>query len=240
LAVALLLTPAAVGCGTTVRSPDQAGPIAPMEVQCDRVVDDFSGSEVGKFPSGWEARDDDTKDLAREVYVVEKDGERNVLHGTYKERTVTIGRQVENWSFEEYPILEFEWKAVTLPTGAVETEDDKNDSGAAVYAIWKLAPPMFVRGIKYAWSSTLPVGTRASKRLNHDQLVVMETGTKHVGTWQTVRVNVLRHYRELFDKKDAEPPDGIALMTDADSTNSRAEAYFANFKLCRLVKTSKP
>lgn len=228
---------AAIGCGTTMRSPD-ASPIAPMKVQCDRLVEDFSTSEIGKFPSGWEARDDDTKELARDVYLVEKDGTRNVLHGTWKERTVTIGRPIRDWNFEEYPILQFEWKAVKLPPGAVETEEDKNDTAAGVYAIWKLAPPMFIRGIKYSWSSSLPVGTRASKRLNHDQLVVMESGSKNVGTWQSVRVNVLRHYRELFDRDDAKRPDGIALMTDADNTSSAAEALFADFKLCRLAKTT--
>ena len=201
---------------------------------CDRIVEDFSSSTPGEFPSGWHAQggDDPAGVLGKSLYVVEEQAGQRVLHAKFLRETVTIARVVPDWSLEERPILQWKWKAVSLPDGGRETDSSLNDTGAAVYAIWKIGFPFYLRGIKYAWSSTLPVGTRSSKRLGYDQMLVVESGPERIGTWQTVRVDVRANYREFFGRDDADSPTGIAVMTDADATSSQAEAYYADFRLC--------
>jgi hypothetical protein len=85
----------------------------------------------------------------------------------------------------------------------------------------------------------LPVGTRSSKRLGYDQMLVVESGQDRVGSWQTVRVDVRAHYRAFFGRDDSASPTGIAVMTDADATASHAEAYYADFRLCRVGDASE-
>jgi hypothetical protein len=209
---------------------------AHAKLVCDRVVDDFKSSAPGSFPKGWQTKDQDEMPFAKakHLYMVEQHGNRRVLHATYREQAITIGRRIENWNLDEYPVLEWQWKAIQLPKGGNENSLGNNDCGAAVYAIWDIGFPFYVDSLKYSWSSTLPVGKHVSKRLGHDHVLVTESGAKRVGQWQTVRVDVRRDHQRFFGK-EARKPRGIALLSDADATNSSAEAYYADFKLCRQL-----
>lgn len=230
---------AAVERQKTANSATPPGPRAqPIRLVCDRVIDDFSSDQIGSFPSGWGTRKDKHKARAeaRGDYVVEDvDGER-VLRARYKGSAITIGRPVPNWDLERYPFLQWRWKAISLPVGGNEKHRRSNDSAAGIYAIWKVGFPFHIDGIKYAWSTTLSEGSRYSKRFGHDQLLVVESGKTSDASWKTERVNVLKDHREFFDRESPRSPAGIALLTDADATNSSAEALYADFRLCRLVE----
>lgn len=208
---------------------------AEAEIVCDRVLEDFSETPDGAFPAGWRARDEDQMPLAtsERLWVVETLEGRKVLHAVSGSEAVTIGRPVAGWDLRSHPILEFEWKAVRLPTGGDETRGSTNDSAASVYVIWDIGFPFMVDGIRYAWSTSVPAGTRATKRLGHDGVVIVESGREHLGEWRRVRVDVLRDHAQIFEEGEPRPPDGIALLTDADATESAAEAYYADFRLCR-------
>jgi len=216
-------------------APPRSYNLDPDALICDRVIDGFAGAEPGAFPSEWSAPDDDETRRARslEMYVVKDVDGRRAIHAQYAQEAITIGRETPEWDLEEYPVLSWEWKVVTLPKDADETQSARNDSAAGVYAIWDVGFPFYVDGIKYAWSTTLAPGTRNDKRFGHDQLLVVEGGEEHAGRWQRVHVNVREHYREFFGEEEAKSPDGIALLTDADATGSQAEAYYADFRLCR-------
>jgi hypothetical protein len=234
--VTLALPFAAALVASGLASASETGPA--KRIVCDRLIDDFASTPAGEFPRGWRTRDAGEMPAATadKLHVVELDGGKKVLHSTHKREAITIGRKIPDWKLTEYPYLEWRWKAVKLPLGGDERESGTNDSGAGVYVIWDVGFPFYVDGIKYAWSTTLPVGTRLSRRLGHDQLVVSESGARHLGKWRTVRVNVLDHHRRFFDRDEPRAPDGIALLTDADSTGTEAEAYYADFRLCREVK----
>ena len=202
---------------------------------CDRVIDDFSTVAPGAFPSGWETPDRGELQSVKQsgAFVVEQDGAQRVLHARYRRKSVMLGHGVDGWDLSRYPIVQWRWKAVKLPAGGNEIDSDTDDSAASVQAVWLIGFPFMVRQLKYTWSSTLAVGTRASNRLGHDQLVVLESGPQYLGQWRSASVNVLEHYREFFGETDAAAPTGISLQTDADATASMAEAYYADFRLCR-------
>ena len=232
--------PIAVQSSTDGPTTSGAAAAASKRVICDRLVEDFSATPIGEFPVGWRTRAAGEMPFAtaKKIYTVEREQGRSVLHGVFTEKPITIGRLVQDWDLEEYPIVEWQWKAIRLPEGGDETRSEVNDAGAAVYAIWDVGFPMMIRGIKYSWSTTLPVGTHASKRLGYDQLLVMESGEANLGQWQTVRVDVLENSKQFFGWDEANAPDGLALYTDAGDTQSTAEAFWADFKLCRIEESA--
>ncbi len=205
------------------------------ELVCDRIVDDFRKSKVGDFPVGWRTKDEDDMPLAKskQLYVVEKDGKRNVLRARARDEAVTIGKSIKGWDLDAYPVLRWEWKAVELPKGGNEDSLAKNDCAASVYAFWDIGFPFYVDSVKYSWSTSLKVGTELKKRLGHDYVRVMTSGAQSLGQWRTITVDLRADYLRMFDKERASPPAGIAILTDADATESTAEAYYANFRLCR-------
>ncbi|HEY6728785.1 MAG TPA: DUF3047 domain-containing protein [Polyangiaceae bacterium] len=208
---------------------------APGKVVCDRVLESFSSSKVGAFPQGWRTKEADQMALATQGgrFVVEQDGARKVLHVIHRDQAITIGKAFDGWDLKQYPVLQFQWKAMKLPTGGNENSMSQNDCSAAVYGFWDIGFPFKVNSIKYTWSSTLKVGTEISKRLGHDFVRVMQSGAAGVGQWHTVQVDVRSDYRRLFKVEDPPGPNGIAILTDADATGSEAEAYYADFRLCR-------
>lgn len=213
-------------------------PAAAERLVCDRLIDDFRGSAVGSFPKGWRTKEADEMPFARSnnLYVVAKQGKRKVLHAVFKDKAITIGKSIKGWNLDDYPVLQWQWKAVKLPKGGNEDSLGSNDCAASVYTFWDIGFPFYVDSLKYSWSSTLPKGTVVKKRLGHDFVRVLESGSSALSQWQTVRVNVKEDHKRLFEKQQARVPSGIAILTDADATESAAEAYYADFRLCRYIK----
>lgn len=61
-------------------------------------------------------------------------------------------------------------------------------------------------------------------------MLAVRSGGSAAGEWRAEERNVLEDYRRLFHE---EPPPyaGVALMTDADDTGGRAEAWYADVTL---------
>jgi hypothetical protein len=207
---------------------------------CDVVVDDFNRVTPGAFPQGWETFDKGELPAvqASGTFTVESSAGEHVLHARYKSKAVALGHGIADWDMRRYPYLTWRWKAVSLPKGGNETQSDLDDTAASVQAVWLIGFPFMVRTLRYTWSSTLPAGTRASNRLGHDQLLALEGGPQHGGQWRQATVNVLEHYQQWFGMSDTAPPTGISIQTDADATQSSAEAYYADFRLCRKAEAS--
>jgi Protein of unknown function (DUF3047) len=205
---------------------------------CDVVIDDFQQVAVGAFPEGWETFDKSELPEVRAsgAFQVQADGAQHVLRARAVGEAVGLGHGIHGWDMQRYPYLTWRWKAVTLPKGADETKSELDDTAASVQGVWLIGFPFMVRTLRYTWSSTLPTSTRASNRLGHDQLVVLESGTEHRNQWRQATVNVLEHYQQWFGMTDAAPPTGISIQTDADSTQTSAEALYADFRLCRKAE----
>lgn len=213
----------------------------PPPLVCDRVIDDFSQVPLGAFPEGWTTPDGDDLAPAREsesFRVVEADGQ-HVLHARYVGKAFTLGHGVPDWDLQRYPIVSWRWRALRLPRPDANLEFDE-DAAASVQAVWLIGLPFFVRTMRFTWSSTLAAGSRAQARLGHDQLVVLRSGMRGEGGWHTEYVNLLANYQSFYGLEDSTAPTGIALLTDADDTASQAEAYYADFRLCRPPDAATP
>jgi hypothetical protein len=90
-----------------------------------------------------------------------------------------------------------------------------------------------VKSVKYIWSEKVPVDTHLTSSKGMTQVRVLRSGRAGAGEWVEARANVLDDYRRYFDTRDVPEPKGIAVLTDADDTQSVAVGDYARFRACR-------
>jgi len=192
-----------------------------------RPVETFTDARVGEFPPDWKVR----KDEGRSVYSVANDGGTRFLRAVSNGLGVQAAKEYE-WDLNAYPVLAWSWRPQEFPRGADE-QNGKNDSALAVYV---LVPHSRIRGpkaVKYIWSEKVPAGTRLESNGSLTQVLVLRNGTEGIGQWVEERVNVRDDFRSYFKEDHTPKPAGIAVLTDADDTKSRARGDYANFRVCR-------
>jgi len=226
LALAIAIT------ATMSSQASAASPSAPPVL----VLADFHQGPLACFPAGWKTRADQAS--AERVYRVAEQQGDHFLHAVANGDSVQIGLPTA-FHLIDYPRLSWRWRVAELPTGADERVAATNDSAAGVYVVFKGGfAGLLPRAIKYVWSAREPRGAAMpSPRYPNARIVVLESGADATPSWHTETVNVLDDYRRLFR---AEPPDpqGIALLTDADDTGSRAVADYGDFRA--LAGTEAP
>jgi hypothetical protein len=196
-------------------------------------LETFDQYQPATFPGQWQVRGDES--VARVVYRVAEENGNRFLHAHADKQEVQIGL---SHAFEpkKFPLLRWRWRVAQLPAGADERAVKTNDSAAGVYVVFdnRIMP----RAIKYVWSATLPVGTRiASPVYWRAKVVVLESGPAGTDEWRQETVNFYQDYKDLFEAEPGEV-QGIGLLTDANTTESVAEADYDDFTL--LSPTAVP
>ncbi|HEY1269604.1 MAG TPA: DUF3047 domain-containing protein [Candidatus Binatia bacterium] len=220
------------------------------------VLDDFSNSTPGEFPKGWVPRDKS----GMGVYIVQKEDGRLFVHA-HAEGPKSKGNGVEadrpsSWNIERYPILRWRWRPQVFPRGA-EEHKGKEDSALGVYigfcppedkafcersvkgqlgwsdslAITKMFFSKGIGSLKYIWSERLPKEFEFER--SRKTVKVLQTGRpSNPGQWVEERANLAADYRKYFGGGKLLDPVGIAILTDADDTQSSAEGDYADFRIC--------
>ena len=191
------------------------------------VVEDFAGSRVGEFPAGWRVRADEGK----AVYAVREENGRRFLRAHSQGLGIQAAKPYE-WDLNAYPVLAWSWRPLEFPTGADE-QGGKNDSVLAVYLLGPYSRILGFKSVKYVWSATVPAGTRLESSRGRTQVLVVRSGTARRGEWVDERVNARDDYLAFFETQEVPKPAGIAVLTDADDTRSRARGDYANVRVCR-------
>ena len=189
-------------------------------------LDTFDTDQPSSFPKQWSVRGDEA--TAKAVYsVVEENGNRFLrAYADKQDVQIGISRLIEP---KEFPALQWRWRVKQLPTGANERAEKTNDSAAAVYVVFDST--LLPRAIKYVWSASLPVGTRVKSPVYwRSRVVVLQSGTTHIGEWQHEVINYYQDYKDFFGEEPGKVV-GIAILTDSDTTKSVAEAYYDDFSL---------
>ncbi|HEV8714837.1 MAG TPA: DUF3047 domain-containing protein [Candidatus Binatia bacterium] len=194
----------------------------------DRVfpLETFDEYQPASFPEQWKVRGDETE--ARGIYWVAEEGGNHFLHARAEKQDVQIGLS-HTFQPKEFPLLRWRWRVDQLPSGGDERAVKTNDSAAGVYVIFdsRIVP----RVIKYVWSATLPAGTHFDSPVYwRAKVVVLQSGSSRLKEWVPETVNVYQDYKDLFGTEPGEV-QGIAVLTDADSTASVAEADYDDFAL---------
>lgn len=203
-----------------------------------RVIDDFEQYEQGSLPSEWKFITsgqevwalDRVMDEREWFRVIEEDGNKFGRAYTEGEALRVTLRNEENfeWSLRRHPRLQWRWRALKLPEGA--SEEDENDVGAAVYVTfgsdWLGRP----KSIKYTYSSSLPVGTVVS--FGPLKVIVVDSAIEpRFGKWKTVQRNVITDYQQVFGGEPPARPVSITIWSDSDTTGDVAKADFDDIEL---------
>jgi Protein of unknown function (DUF3047) len=194
----------------------------------DVVLEDWKSQKLGAkgIPDGWQGGQ--TWGLPQyDMTIEENDGQR-VVHLRSKIESSTVSKDIKGKiDLKETPILEWSWKAVTLPRGADSRKKNTDDQAAQLYVTWPRFPQA-VRSqiIGYIWDTSAPVGSFVkSQKTGMVTYVVVRSGPTDLGKWLTERRNVADDYRKIY----GEQPDGpgaISIAIDSDDTSSSAESYF--------------
>ena len=191
------------------------------------VLEDFSRSKLGEFPTDWKPR----KESGRGVYTVREEGGRRFLRAVSERIGIQAARE-QPWDLSTYPILAWAWRLQEHPKGSDERSSKTNDSALSVYAVWPHSS-VSLKSLKYIWSAVVPVGTALTSSAGLTQVGVLRSGGAPKGEWVEERVNVAEDYRARFKEAEVPKPAGIAVLTDADDTTSRAAGDYASFRACR-------
>ncbi len=208
------------------------------------LIDDFEDEEVGELPAGWYNRDGSSKlrsmsARSRQTYLYRIQREAGGNHYLHYEGTGAkhinyplVNKQDVN--IHETPILSWRWRVHDLPEGANERSSDRNDAAASIYVVFEMANYVVKKlpvSIRYTWSTSLPVGTNASKLLNKQQIEVVESGSDELGQWITVERNLLKDYKRLHGGTPPKKPIALLILSDGDSVGDSASADYDDIKL---------
>ena len=196
-------------------------------------LEDFESSAVGDFPPNWSwQRKDERK--SKPYRVVNEDG-NNYLAATDTGESVVIGRDIR-WNLREYPYVSFRWRVHEIPEGGDERFDDKVDSAAGIYFVYRRRFGVIPESVKYVWSSTLSVGSAMQRKgVGKPWMVVAGSGSDGLGIWHTYVFNLYEAYEQTFGHKPPDRPVGIGILSDANSTHSHAYADYDDIRVLREV-----
>jgi hypothetical protein len=148
-------------------------------------------------------------------------------------------------------MLRWRWKAVELPAGGDARTKAGDDAPARIYVTFRYAPEKLAwpqrllydtaralygeapphATLMYVWDARQPQGASfVNPYTDRVRTIVVESGPARLNRWLAYERDVLADYRAAFGE---EPPpiSGIAIMTDADNTRTRAAALYGDVTL---------
>lgn len=195
------------------------------------VIEDFSSTAAGRLPRDWGHMRDKDKHKPK-PYKVQVANGYHYLAAQDTGKSVIIGKFV-HWNPRKFPIMTWCWRVNTLPPGGNELVNKLNDSAAGIYVMFSQNWLGVPKQVKYVWSSTLSEGTVGRRnKIFRPWFFVLESGDANLGKWTFEQVDLLKDYHQVFSGgKPKRRTIGVGVLTDANNTDSYAEAYYADFRV---------
>ena len=91
--------------------------------------------------------------------------------------------------------------------------------------------------VEYVWDESLPEETALeSPYASQIKQIVVQSGPGKRGKWEVESRNVFEDYRKLFGKPPRMKVAAIAVMTDAEGTETEAEGFFDDIQIGKGVR----
>jgi len=191
-----------------------------------QTIEDWAKQTVGKtgIPDGWQGQ---RWGSPKYDFAIVAESPSRVLHLKSDNEGSTITKEVKV-DLKRFPVLQWRWKAVTLPKGGDSRHKETDDQAAQVFVAFPRFPQAVrSRIIGYVWDSTVPVGTIAkSEKTGTVTYVVLRSGESELGRWVSESRNVCEDYKKVFGEEQCEEPVGaVSISIDSNDTKSRAESF---------------
>ena len=212
------------------------------------VVAPFSTTEPGaSLPAPWKLTT--LPGISRHTrYTLVRDGNAVVLRADAEASMAGVAHPLK-LDARAYPVIEWRWKILNLPTKSDISTKQGDDYAARVYVLFdydirKL--PFSVRTrirmarlfgadiplatLCYVWDGKTPAGTSVwSPYTDRVRMIVAESGAANLGKWVTIRRDVAADFRAAFGE-DPPPISGVVLATDTDNTGESATAFYGDIR----------
>ena len=210
--------------------------VASLAVAADQVlIEDWKAYQVGTtgLPGQWKAQNWGTPNY-QNMKIVD-DGGHRALYMKSVNDGATINREIKGTvRLKETPILEWEWKAILLPTGANSCKKETDDQAGQVFVLWPRFPEAVrSRIIGYVWDTTQPVGTICkSEKTGMVTYIVVRSGPADLNRWITEQRNVVEDFRKVYGEAPDDPAV-LSVATDSNDTNSTSEVMYGAIRFKR-------
>ena len=191
---------------------------------------------VGKFTflpehglDGW-----DEKNFSRnttEYGLINKDGIGCLKAESDNSASALFFRQ--KLFFERRPFISWDWRVEEFPVHkcAENLEKKKSfDFAAQVYVIFYDRFLTRAKALQYVWTRDVSKGTVVKSPYTRNiKVVVLESGG--ADEWNSEKRDISGDYEQFFGEPLEKDVMAISFMTDSDSTDSRAVAYYKNVEI---------
>jgi hypothetical protein len=205
---------------------------------------------AGKVDSHWEPFTF-AKVKIKTLYEIVRDATHGaVLHARAESGASALRFQVDR-VVDAPTTMKWSWKIGEIPEGSSAKSKETDDFAARIYvtfaydparasgltraefglakSIYGNYPPM--SALSYIVEPNLPVGTIVDNPFtSRVKMVVVENG-KLLGQWKSFERDIFDDYKRAFGTPPPTAMSGIVVMTDADNTHSRAEAWYGDISL---------
>jgi Protein of unknown function (DUF3047) len=209
----------------------------------------FSDSS-GKINAAWEPFSFAKVETKTEYAVVQDPQRGAVIHATAIRGASALRQKFEKLA-DQVSTLKWSWKIGEIPTGSSPNQKETDDYAARIYVAFAYDPTKvntltraqfgFVRAIygdypplaaiSYIVDPMLPIGTVVDNPFtNRVKMIVVDNGQQK-GVWQSFERNIYDDYKKAFGVSPPTAIAGVIIMTDADNTGTRAEAWYGNLSL---------
>jgi len=191
------------------------------------VIEDWTTDRVSRkgIPSGWVGEGFGRR--ADYNFTIEQHLGGRALRLESRNEHSTIARDITGKvNLKETPILEWTWKATTLPTGGDLRRKESTDLAAQLYVVWPRFPGLLrSRIIGYVWDARTPAASIVkSQKTGTVTFVVMRSGSVDLGKWLTEHRNVADDYVKIFGETP-DDPRAITISIDSNDTHTTAESF---------------
>ncbi|MDZ7747920.1 MAG: DUF3047 domain-containing protein [Halofilum sp. (in: g-proteobacteria)] len=183
----------------------------------------FAPAEIADWPR---------RDFAGETrYRLVRGEGRAAVRALADDSATALYREVDV-DLEETPRIEWSWRVEALPRGeASERTRAGDDYGARLYLVREgFFGKLGANALNYVHARAEPAGaTWPNAYTGRARMLAVGSGEGTVGEWVTHRRDIRADWRKAFGE-DVGEIHGIAIMTDADDTDTRARALYGTIR----------
>ena len=161
-------------------------------------------------------------------YSVGSNDNGNYLKAVADNAASGLGKEVKV-DLNKTPFINITWKIEKDLSGILENTKKGHDFAARVFVIKKTgATPLSNRAINYVFSSNSDVGFNSPSPYTKKSIDnVLATTKENYKEWVTVKANVKKDFKK-FHNLDVNELDGLAIMSDTDSSKMKSISYYQN------------
>jgi hypothetical protein len=210
---------------------------AALSLACTRAQGEPASKELHLGVKKWQILERESGPV--DYYAVVADPEMPYIRAHYKPpvEPAILAYMVADEDRPRARGLRWKWRVHNLPPGGDECVEERGDSAAGVFVVWKRG--MRVYTLKYSWSTVGKKGAICNRKRTPfvaREKIHLESGGQ-LDVWQSEELDLKAEFRKHFEEgnPDADVPDfmGVGIMTDGDQTNTEIIADYADFVLLR-------